>query len=563
MTVLLRTFRPILALFWSERRNLLLAGALLAALTVLAGITLLGVSGWFITATAIAGLSSATAIAFDVFAPAAAIRFLALLRTAARYGERLTTHDATLGVLAGLREQLFRGWARPRAARLLLRRPSRLLYRLTADIDALDSLYLRVLVPAAVAIITALAVTVALGLINPGLGLFAGTWLLAAGLGIPLIAARYARSPARRRARAIEKLRSRTIDLVAGQTDLVMTGRLATQKKAVALADRRLAAADNQLNWIEVFAGAGFGAAAAVLLGATLVAVAVLADGGAISGPVAAFGILVALAALEPFAALRRGAVELGRTVLAARRIGPSLKPPSPPPAPEIPPRGLAIRLGNVNVRHDGAASFALRDLSMSVSQGECVALIGKSGAGKSSLLALLAQELLAESGEAAILQSALLTQRTELFEDSLRDNLKLAAPGADDAELHRSLKQAGLDTFVSSLQSGIDSKLGEGGLGLSGGQARRLALARLLLRKAPLWLLDEPTEGLEGDTARDVLQRVSAAKHGHAVVIATHIRREAELADRLIILENGQIAATASRGEKEFETALAAMRPD
>ncbi len=113
-------FRPIVALFLAERRFALAAGAMLAAITVFAGIALLGLSGWFITATAIAGLSSAAALAFDVFAPAAAIRFLALARTAARYGERLVTHDATLGVLAGLRERLFRNWAQPQAARMLL-----------------------------------------------------------------------------------------------------------------------------------------------------------------------------------------------------------------------------------------------------------------------------------------------------------------------------------------------------------------------------------------------------------------------------------------------------------
>ena len=563
MITLWRTFRPILALFHAERRTLLLVGALLAALTVLAGIALLGVSGWFITATAIAGLSSATAIAFDVFAPAAAIRLLAILRTAARYGERLTTHDATLGVLAGLRVQLFRAWSRPRAARLLVRRPARLLYRLTADIDALDSLYLRVLVPAAVAFLTALTVTVVLGIMNPLLGLMAGAWLLLAGLGTPLIAARYARSPSKRRAHALEALRSRTIDLVAGQTDLLMTGRLAAQRQAIARADRRLAKAENRLNWIEVFAGASLGSASAILLGGTLIGVAMLAEDGTISAPVAALGILVALAALEPFAALRRGAVELGRTVLAARRIGPNLALPSPPPARKAIPQGITVHLANVSVRHDGAARAILRGVSFGLREGERVALIGKSGAGKSTLLALLAGELTAEDGEVATGQSALLTQRSELFQDSLRDNLKLAAPLADDPELHCALEKAGLGAFVSSLPSGLDTRLGEGGLGLSGGQARRLALARLLLRNAPLLLLDEPTEGLDGNTARDVLQRVAATMDGRAVVIATHIRREAELADRLIILEHGRIAAAPRRGQKEFDTALAALRPD
>ncbi|SDP91457.1 ATP-binding cassette, subfamily C, CydC [Phyllobacterium sp. YR620] len=560
---ILHTFRPIIALFYRERRSMLLAGALLAAVTVLTGIMLLGLSGWFITATAIAGLSSATAFAFDVFAPAAAIRFLALARTAARYGERLTTHDATLGVLAGLREQLFRSWSRPQSARLLVQRPSRLLFRLTADIDALDSLYLRVLVPAAVAIVTALAVALTFGMMHPLVGLAAGAFLLLTGLGVPVIAARFAGASSIRRAHALEALRSRSIDLVAGQTDLLMTGPLAAQVQAVAAADRRAAAADRRLNWIEVFAGAGLGVASSILLGGTLIAMAALASVGTINGPVAALGVLVALAALEPFAALRRGAVELGRTLLAARRIGPSLAPPSPPLPRTAARNGEAVGIANARVTHDGAPLPALHALNFTVADGERVALIGPSGAGKSTLLALIAGELGADRGGVATAKSALLTQRTELFQDTLRDNLRLAAPEADDAQLHRALDQAGLNELIASLPAGLGTSLGEGGLGLSGGQSRRLALARLLLRDAPLWLLDEPTEGLDGATARDVLQRLRSAMPGHALVIATHIRREAELADRIIILEHGLIVAALHRGEKDFNTALAALRPD
>src|SRR5690606_546830 len=133
----LAVLKPVLTLFFSEKRGKLCAGMLLAAITVLCGILVLGLSGWFITATAIAGMARATALGFDVFAPAAGIRLLAILRTASRYAERLVTHDATLALLAAMREKLFRSWAAPQAAKTLLRRPSRLLFRLTADIDAL------------------------------------------------------------------------------------------------------------------------------------------------------------------------------------------------------------------------------------------------------------------------------------------------------------------------------------------------------------------------------------------------------------------------------------------
>ena len=200
MTSIVSALYPICRLFLAARGRVLLLGALLSALTVLAGIALLGLSGWFITATSLAGLT-ATAITFDVFAPSAGIRLLAILRTAARYGERVTTHDATLGMLAALRENLFRGWAAPSAATMLMRRPAKLLFRLTADVDALDSLYLRVLVPAAIAIVSGLAVSIALMLLSVPFGLLAGLWLLAAGLGIPIIAGRLALEPARPRCR--------------------------------------------------------------------------------------------------------------------------------------------------------------------------------------------------------------------------------------------------------------------------------------------------------------------------------------------------------------------------
>ncbi len=342
-----------------------------------------------------------------------------------------------------------------------------------------------------------------------------------------------------------------------------MAGRLAAQQVAVGVADGRLTQSDDALNRIEMFVTAGFGTASAVLLGGTLFAVATLADAGTIGAPVAALALLIALAALEPFAGLRRGTVELGRTVLAARRIGPSIAPLPSPASSALPEATRAVQLARVTVRYDGSSLPSLHDLSLSLGRGERIAVIGASGAGKSTLLALVAREIEAEAGRVECLPATLLTQRTELFQDSLRDNLLLADPGADDARLRHVLAVAGLADFVATLPAGLDTMLGEGGFGLSGGQARRLALARLLLRDTPLWLLDEPTEGLDRETAHDVLQRLSARMAGRAIIIATHIRREAMLADRLVILERGRITGAARRGEKEFDEALAALRPD
>ncbi|MDE1994191.1 MAG: ABC transporter ATP-binding protein, partial [Rhizobiaceae bacterium] len=204
MSTTISTLLPIIRLFYAERGRSLCLGAALSALAVFAGAGLLGLSGWFITATALAGASAASAVVFDVFAPSAGIRLLAIGRTAARYGERLVTHDVTLRVLAALRERLFRGWAAPASAAAMMRRPAKLLFRLTADIDALDSLYLRVLLPVGVALLSALGVGIALGLMTPLFGIVVGLWLVVTGLGIPLIAGWSALKPGRRRAHAME-----------------------------------------------------------------------------------------------------------------------------------------------------------------------------------------------------------------------------------------------------------------------------------------------------------------------------------------------------------------------
>ncbi|KGJ05207.1 ATP-binding cassette, subfamily C, CydC [Paracoccus halophilus] len=563
MKRILSDFRPFLGLMRAGTGRELLAGAALAALTGLMGMALLGLSGWFITATALAGLVPATALAFDVFMPSAAIRLFALGRTAARYGERLVTHDAMLGVLALLRGRLFRGWSAPGAARALAMRPARLLFRLTADVDALDTVYLRILVPLGTAIAAALAAGILLAFISPALGLAVFTVLVLAGGAVAGLTARSASPATLRRAARTETLRARVIDLASGQTDLLLAGRIPAQQEALAMLEARLAADDRRLNRIETGAGLAYGLLAAVLPPLVLVATAAFAAGGRIGAPGVAFALLVTMAATEPFAALRRGAVDFARARLAARRTGPVLRQPCPRIERDEPCPGLVAELRHVALRHDAAVAPILRDLSLSVRQGEHIALIGPSGVGKTSLIQCLAGDLSPETGSVRVLPSARLTQRTELFRDSLRDNLRLGAPGASDAKMMAALTQAGLEGIIHALPDGLGTELGDGGQGLSGGQARRLALARLMLRDVPLWLLDEPTEGLDGETARDVLARLRAAAGPRSTITATHIRREAEGADRLLVLGNGGIKATHIRGSPGFEAALDSLRPD
>ncbi|MGJ7579520.1 amino acid ABC transporter ATP-binding/permease protein [Variovorax sp. RHLX14] len=558
----MRELRVVLQSFLSSAPRRLALGAAMAALTVLAGMALLGLSGWFITATAIAGASTTTALMFDVFMPSAGIRLLALGRTASRYGERLVTHDATFTALADLRERLFRGWARPDAARQLLARPARLLFRLTADIDALESLYLRLMVPAFAALGAALLAGIVLGAMHLWLGIGLALWLVGAGWGIAWTVSRLAHPAAVRRAQAIEALRQRTVDLIAGQTELAMAGRLSAQCDALAAADARLARADLALNRLDTSAGFAFGLAGTLTLTAVLLAVGLLVERSTIGVPAAVLALLIALTATEPFAALRRGALEAGRTWLAVRRLAPRMA--ADDFAPITPEKATsAVRFDRVTAAHAGSRIDALHDISLTVCAGERVALIGASGAGKSTLLSVVAGELAPRAGRARMPAHCLLTQRTELFQDSLRDNLRLADPAANDARLWAVLEAAGLAADIRNTARGLDTPLGEGGLGLSGGQLRRLALARLLLRDVPLWLLDEATEALDAGTAHDVLRCLSAQADGRTLIFATHLRREAETADRLLCMEGGRIVADLYRGDPAFTAALLALRPD
>ena len=581
-------------LLLAEPKRLLL-GAALAALTTLGGMALLGLSGWFITATAIAGMSASTAFMFDVFAPSAGIRLLALGRTGTRYAERLVTHDATFGALAELRVRLFRGWSLPDAASRLLRSPSKLLFRLTADIDALESLYLRLLVPAATALCAAVLAGVVLAFMQWQLGVVLGLWLLVCGGAITALLLKSAIRPGVARARAVEALRARAIDLVAGQTELAMAGRLNAQCRALARTDHALARADLALMQYDTRAGAAFGIAGSATLAAVLLAAAALVEYRAMPVPLAALAILIALAATEPFAGLRRGALEAGRLWLAMKRLGPRLeqglapvgattsaaadtvtaKPTDANVTANIPGpidinaagnanTGAAIVFEHVSAAQSGRTRV-VHAIDLRIAPGERVALVGPSGAGKSTLLALTAGEIAPLTGSVQAAHACLFTQRTELFQDTVRDNLRLAAPDADDDRLWHALQAAGLDAQVRAFGKGLDTMLGEGGLGLSGGQARRLALARLLLHPSRVWLLDEATEALDAVTARDVLQRLDrhARAEGQTVIIATHLRREAALADRLVGVRNGRIAFDVRRGTQDFDAALAALRQD
>jgi ATP-binding cassette subfamily C protein CydC len=552
----MRQVAHIARLFWRAERGWFVAGIAASAATILTGIALLGLAGWFIAATALAGLAGA-GLSFNFFAPSAGIRFLALARTGSRYAERLVTHDASLRFLAMLRVDLFRGLATLKAPSLARWRGAEMLQRLTSDVDALDNLYLRLILPIAVLVLTAVALLLALLQIGWSVaGMIAA--LLVGGLATAVGAGAWTHKDARRMAAAQEALRVRSVDLVRAQTDLAVAGSLTAQKQSALKAARTMAEAARNLDVADLVSGAMLS-----LLGtAALLAVFLLAAGefraGRIDGPVLVLAVLVTLAAAEAMAPLRRGALEFGRTALAARRLAPHLEKRTADGlsaaggAKASPARPPMLALHEVEFRYAVDRLPVLAGLSLTVEPGERIALMGMSGSGKSTLLAMIARLVEPTAGRICmgglplgevpaserLANIGLLTQRTELFCDTIAGNLRVAAPDADDAQLWAALAAVELDTKVRDLPGGLQARLGEGGSGLSGGEARRLALARIVLKSAPVWLLDEPTAGLDEALAARVMANLMRRAGCATVIVAAHHGREAAFADRVVRLD-------------------------
>lgn len=549
MKALWRVFRRV----WRRRFGALAIGILLSVAVLGAGLALLGLSGWFITAAGMAGLAGA-GLTFDVFRPSAGVRFLALGRAAARYGERLATHDATLKGLAELRVALLSAMLQKPVVLLARLRGSERLNHLTIDVDALDGLALRLVMPAIAATLVLAAALALIGwLVLPSVALWEiGSYVC--GLGAALvIAARFSRQPSRFAQRAMQALRMRFIDMMRGQTELAVAGRLEDHRQSILDAHRRLQRAQARIDAVERVSALVLGLAGTIAAGGGLLIGGLAAADGKIDPASAALGFFAALALVETAAPLARGIAEVGKMTDAARRIeaqfddpaGPA--PGNPMPASPLPADHPLLRVSDLAYRQRSRVLF--EGIAFSVGAGETLALVGPSGSGKTTLLNVVRGLMVPAQGSVTIEGRPLdacgeaeraacigyLPQRTTLVSGTIADNLRIADPEASDDMLWHSLKIACLDRVVDE-RGGLDCQLGEAGLGLSGGERRRLALARMLLRRPRIILLDEPTEGLEEETARILLERLRQGFPEAAILVAAHRDEERAWA-------NGEIA--------------------
>ncbi len=507
----------------------------LGAITVCLGVALMATAGYLISRAA----EQPPILSLTV--TIVAVRFFALSRPLGRYLERLASHDLAFRALQRIRTRFYRLIEPLAPGQLEGYRHGELLTRMVGDVDALQGLYLRALGPPLVALLAAAACIGAAAAFLPVAAAVLAVGLIAGGVAVPALAGGLGRRVGRRQADARGKLTAELVELLRGAPELVVFGREQDVLDRIRATDRvlsRLARRDALV--------AGLGDALSILVaGVTAAGVLALAvsahDTGTLDRVLVAMLALLALSAFDAVAPLPSSARELSGLLRAGRRVlevadrEPSVRDPAEPlPAPS---RATLVALEAVTARYEPSEPPVLRDFDLRLEPGSRVALVGRSGAGKTTVTNLLLRFLDPEDGRVTIAGRdvrdyrqedvratfALAGQDAHLFNSTIRANLGLARPGATDGELRDALARARIGEWVDSLPDGLDTLVGEEGVQLSGGQRQRLTIARALVSGAPVLVLDEPTAHLDPPTARALMDDVLEAADGRAVLLITH----------------------------------------
>ncbi len=479
-----------------------------------------------------------------------------------RYAERLVTHSATFRALADLRVWFFRGIARSGAGGLGARRAGDVLTRLVGDVDSLDGVYLRILVPLAGALLLLPALGVLIGRRDPVLAAWVCALFALCALLLPLLAATRAARAGTGLAAGMSALRVSALDALTGLREVRAFGAEGRMLAAVQAREAALLSAQRDLSRRSALVGAAAFLCAQAALLAVLLSATRGPHGGLGAAAVACAFLVVA--AFEAVGGLPRAGVLAGHAAAGARRVLEAAEAPPAVPEPATPaaaPSRSGLRFEGIGFRWQPDRPPVLDGLTLDVPEGARVAVMGPSGAGKSTLAALALRvaapqagrvslggvDLATLSSESLRARIAWLGQRTHLFADTVRANLLLGRPDASDDELWEALERAAVAPVVRALPGGLDAWLGEGGAGVSGGEGRRIALARVLLQRAPVLILDEPCAGLDAETERAFLLTLNETTAGRTVVLITHRLTGVERLDRIWRLSGGRAIAAAA----------------
>ncbi len=533
-------------------RPRLVVAAVLGALTVVFGVGLMAVAGYLISRAA------ERPPILSLMVAVAAVQAFGLARPIVRYLERLASHDLALRTLGRVRTRFYERIEPLAPAELDCYREGDLLTRMVADVDAQQNLYLRGLLPPVVALLAGgLSVGVAAAFV-PAAGVVLAAGLLTAGLAVPALSGSLAARAGSRQAGARGELSAELVELLGAAPEVAAFGGEAAALARIRDADAALV----KLARRDALATGTGDALGLVVTGVTVAGVLALAidasAGGQLDRVLIAMLALLALASFEAVTPLAAAARELSATVASGRRLlelttreAAVRDPVTPAPPPAWP---FTVALDDVRARYPGQPHPALDGVSLRLTPGERVALVGPSGAGKTTVTNLLLRFLDPQAGRVTLAQRDLRDyaladvrraisvagQESHLFSASIRDNVRLPRPDASNAELEQALRRARIWDWIRALPDGLDTFVGEEGRALSGGQRQRLVLARALLADAPVLVLDEPTAHLDPGTASALMHDVFAAADGRTVLLITHRDEGLDLVDRVVTLGVG-----------------------
>ncbi|MBN3492690.1 heme ABC transporter ATP-binding protein/permease CydC [Vibrio neptunius] len=530
-------------------------GMLLAFLTLFASIGLLTLSGWFLSAAAVAGLTIARET-FNYMLPGAFVRGFAMGRTAGRWGERVVSHNATFKLLTDLRIFFFAKLAPLIPGRVSNLRDADLLNRLVADIDAMDHVYLRLVSPMVVGTLGILGITTLICWFDMKLGLTLGAILMALLLIWPVLFYKLGKTNGAELTQNKADLRIATLDWLQGYSELTLFGAEERYRNAILNAQERLL--KNQ------YFNAHFAGLAQALLmlanGWTIVLMLWLAAdgvGGNMPDPMIALVVFATMASVELLMPIAGAFQHLGQTLTSARRLNDIILSEPDVQFPEDNAQHnntYSIEYKNVTFRYPDGHSNTLKDISLQIPAKHRIAVVGQTGSGKSTLMQLLNRYWDTQQGDIKIagqsirhwsesqLRQAIsvVSQRVDILNGTLRDNVLMASPDASDEALSESLTRVGLEKLLDD--QGLDTWLGDGGRQLSGGEKRRIGIARALLHNGPILLLDEPTEGLDKQTEQQIMQLFEQHFEDKTVVFITHRLVNLDKMDSICLIEQGQI---------------------
>jgi thiol reductant ABC exporter CydC subunit len=528
--------------------------ALLGFATIGSSIGLLSTSGYLIARAALRPSIAELQVAI------VGVRFFGIARGGFRYLERLVSHDLTFRLLARLRVWFYRALEPLAPARLMQFRSGDLLARIVADVGTLENLYLRVLAPPLVALLVALLVTLLMGAFDPRLALTLLVFLLLAGIGLPLLTQRLGREAGLRMVGVRAELNGLLVDGIQGEGDLLASGAEGRHLRRVARLSRELGSLQGRMARVTGMQGALSGLLMNLATLAVLAVAVSLVSSERLDGVYLAALVLIVIASFEAVLPLPQAFQYLNASLEAGRRLFEVVdaKPAVVDPARPAPmPAGFDLHVRDLCFAYAPAQVPALDGISLELPQGCFVAVVGPSGAGKSTLAYLLlrfwdyhdgqilldGQELRAYDAETVRARMAVVSQHTHLFNASIRDNLLLARSGASEEEVIQAARLAQVHEFIQSLPQGYDTWIGEQGLRLSGGQRQRLAIARAILKDAPVLILDEPTANLDALTEREVAASLQAVAAGRTTLLITHRLVGLEAADEILVLRAGRVA--------------------